>query len=113
MASHVLVAALEMALRVFDSGSSTRPFLACEIDGEDHLRLNPAYCAQFFLVPASMIVDWDTFQFLVPARKSPQDYRIFGFGGSAAHGDPDPARSFGECLGAMLQRAFPQMHIEV
>jgi tetratricopeptide (TPR) repeat protein len=109
----IAVTGLEAGLRRAGFGVSTRPFLPCAPGGEKAFRINPDFYGRFFPLYTELMVDWDEFEFLVPAQKDPGVYRIFVFGGSVSHGDPDPARSFPHILAFLLREVFPETEVEV
>lgn len=51
--------------------------------------------------------------FVIPAVKTDNEFRVFVFGESAAWGDPDPSFSFARILEVMLQQRHPEMKVEV
>jgi tetratricopeptide (TPR) repeat protein len=51
--------------------------------------------------------------FSISPQKSPNTYRIFVLGESAAMGDPDPAYGFSRYLEVMLRTRFPSVKFEV
>ncbi|MBP8130959.1 MAG: tetratricopeptide repeat protein [Candidatus Hydrogenedentes bacterium] len=107
------LAAFEGFLRLTGYGETTRPFLTHTFDGKTYWRINPSFYRQFFSVPPYMMVDWDEFEFVLPADKAPNAVRIFVLGGSAAHGDPDPKRGFPRQLEYMLRATLPGIEPEV
>jgi len=109
----LLACGLEGLLRYSGSFKTTRPFIPCTIRGEKHYRINPDYYGQFFSTSPDFMLDWAQFDFLVPAHKDADTYRIFVFGGSASAGEPDPPRGFAHILQYMLQQAFPEKTFDV
>lgn len=114
LAPAVVLGLLEAGLRASGYGHSTRFFLQTAFDGKAFHVVNSAFYQQFSSLPVDSIVDLDDLGFEVPAAKRPNTYRVFIFGGSAAHGcTPDVAYGFGRILEVMLKAQFPNVHFEV
>ena len=110
----LLLVGAELALRVAGYGDSTRFFVKEHRDGELFYAVNRHFYQQFLSYPVGSIMDLDDLGFRVPATKVPGTYRVFIFGGSAAHGcTPDFAYGFGRILEVMLDAQFPDVNIEV
>ena len=100
---------LDLGLRLFGYGYPTSFFLRCEINGQDYYVPNDEFGYRFFPrvlartpAPQRMAV-----------KKSPETYRIFVFGESAAMGDPDPSFGAWRYLQVLLRERFPGTKFEV
>ncbi|MBN2477065.1 MAG: tetratricopeptide repeat protein [Pirellulales bacterium] len=98
---------IEGGLRLLGYGDETSYFIRAK-DPEVWLS-NPKFGYRFF-GPDLARTPTPT---VMAGEKPPKTYRVFVFGGSAAHGTPDPAFSFGRLLEAMLTEQYPQTHFEV
>jgi tetratricopeptide (TPR) repeat protein len=105
----LVIGALEMGLRLFGYGYSTSFFLRTRINGQEFYVPNDCFGYRFFPptlartpVPQRMAVN-----------KSPNTFRIFLFGESAAQGDPDPSFGAGRYLQALLRERYPGTDFEV
>ena len=105
----VAVAALEAGLRLTKTGFDTALLVPCTLQGQPASCYNLFFPAPFF--PPGMIKSPQVYA--IPKNKSPQTYRIFVLGESAAMGDPDPAYGFSRYLEVMLRERYPEKHFEV
>ena len=99
----------EMALRIVGFGYETDFMVKADLEGRDAYWENLKFGWRFFpkhlsRVPTSFVLD---------AQKSPETYRIFILGGSAAQGYPDFSFAFGRILEVMLQEQYPSVKFEV
>jgi tetratricopeptide (TPR) repeat protein len=104
----VVVAVLEIGLRVGGYGYPTSFLLANAVAGESVHTNNPQFGYRFF--PRTMA------RGSLPLRvaaKAPGAYRIFVLGDSAALGDPEPSVGFSRILEAMLRHEAPDRRFEV
>lgn len=99
--------ALELGLRAFHYGYPTGFFV--RIEGKNASASNEKFGWRFF--PPSIaripVVSY------VPDYKSPDTYRIFVLGDSAAMGTPDPAFGFGRMLRVLLENRYPAVRFEI
>src|ERR1019366_8480868 len=105
----LLVAVVEIGLRVGGYGFDTRFFRSIQKDGREYFLHNEAFIQRFF--PAQL-ARWPD-PFVMPAVKAPDTVRVFIFGESAAMGDPQPAFGAGRYLEVLLRERFPGKKIEV
>jgi tetratricopeptide (TPR) repeat protein len=105
----LLLALTEGALRLFNVGYSTELMSDCTVGGLPSSCYNLFFAAPFF--PPGMIKAPQFYT--IPKVKTPETYRIFVLGESAAMGDPDPAYGFSRYLEVMLRDRFPSMKFEV
>jgi tetratricopeptide (TPR) repeat protein len=105
----LVLAALELGLRVAGYGYSPRFFLPRKIDGQAFLVPNEKFSYRFF--PPKLARSPTLFR--MPASKPVGTYRIFLLGESAAFGDPDPAYGVGRYLEALLEDRYPATDFEV
>ena len=105
----VLVAILELGLRLASVGFPTELTVPCTIRGQKAACYNLFFPAPFF--PPGMIKTPQAYA--IPAEKPQGTYRIFVLGESAAMGDPDPAYGFSRYLEVMLRQRYPSMKFEV
>jgi tetratricopeptide (TPR) repeat protein len=105
----LLLAFLEVCLRVMGVGFSSAFFLNERRGGIDVLTDNPRFGHRFF--PPSMARTPEPV--VISARKSPGTIRVLVFGESAAMGDPEPAFGLPRMLQAMLEESFPSNRFEV
>ncbi|MGH7992785.1 MAG: tetratricopeptide repeat protein, partial [Limisphaerales bacterium] len=105
----VILGGLDLGLRLFGYGYPTSFFLKYKISGQDYYVPNDEFGYRFF--PRSLT------RTPVPQRmavkKSPDTYRIFVFGESAAMGDPDPSFGAWRYLPVLLRERFPGTKFEV
>ncbi|MCX5644800.1 MAG: tetratricopeptide repeat protein [Phycisphaerae bacterium] len=100
---------LELVLRAVGYGYNPHVAVKCEIDRQPYLGENVKFGWRFF--PPILAREFEPFAF--PVRKSPDTYRIFVLGASAAQGIPNHAFCFGRFLQYLLQERFPGVHFEV
>jgi tetratricopeptide (TPR) repeat protein len=105
----LLLAGLELVLRVAGFGYPVSFFKPIQISNADFLVENDKFGLRFFppelaRSPAPVIMT---------AKKRPGTYRIFVLGESAALGDPRPAYGAGRYLQAMLRERYPDKSFEV
>ena len=113
MGAALLLLAVESALRWANFGTSTDFLIRRETDSGAWYTSNRAFYQQFFNLPLGAIVHWDDLEFSFPENKSPDTFRVFVFGGSAANGTPpDSAYAFWRALQAMLEDRFPGRRFE-
>ena len=105
----LLLALTEAALRLFNVGYATELMNDCTVGGHPSSCYNLFFAAPFF--PPGMIKAPQFYT--IPKMKTPETYRIFVFGESAAMGDPDPAYGFSRYLEVMLRERFPNTKFEV
>jgi tetratricopeptide (TPR) repeat protein len=106
----VLLVGLELALRLAGYGFS--PHFARRTatpSGERIWRENRSFTAPFF----SPELVRRPVPFRLPTQKTPDTYRIFVLGSSAAMGDPEPSFSLARMLETMLRDAYPSLRFEV
>ena len=100
---------IESGLRIAEYGTPTGFTVEDEIKGRQVRVDNRRFSWQFFprkiARPSEPLV--------IPRDKSPNTYRIFVLGASAAKGDPDAAFSFGRILEFMLKDRYPGVLFEV
>ena len=105
----VLLAGLEIVLRLAGYGYSAHFFLPDRLKGQEILRDNQQFTWQFFPPQAAR-----TPHPVVLARpKPPQTCRVFVFGESAAYGDPSQAFGLPRVLEVLLRNRYPGVHFEV
>ncbi len=100
----LLLAALEIGLRLAGYGYTTNFFKPMRIDGREMLVENDAFGFRFF--PRDMARTPLTLR--VPVEKATNAYRVFIMGGSAAMGDPEPSFGAGRYLKVLLSERYPQ-----
>ena len=105
----LILALAESALRLFNVGYSTELMSDCTVGGQPSSCYNLFFAAPFF--PPGMIKAPQFYT--IPKLKTPDTYRIFVLGESAAMGDPDPAYGFSRYLEVMLRERFPTTKMEV
>ena len=109
LAPALLLAVVEVTLRVCGVGTPTDAARPCTDHGRRSYCDNQFFAATFF--PAGIYRTprpW-----VIPANKPPGTYRIFVLGESVAWGDPDPTYGFARYLEVMLRARFPQVKFEV
>ena len=102
-----MIGLLEGTLRLFNYGHPTSYWIESE-DGEAYVS-NRDFGIRFF---GRALNRW-TIPAMISRTKPKDTYRIFVFGGSAAHGTPDKAFSFARILEAMLNDRFSGTRFEV
>lgn len=105
----VALGGLELGLRLSSYGYSTSFFLKTKIGGVDYYVPNDQFGCRFFpralaRTPAAQ---------RMAVKKTPNTYRIFVFGESAAMGDPDPSFGAWRYLQVLLRERFPGVNFEV
>jgi tetratricopeptide (TPR) repeat protein len=105
----VILGGLELGLRLSGYGYATSFFLRCEINGQDYYVPNDEFGYRFF--PRALARTPAPQRMAV--KKSPDTYRIFVFGESAAMGDPDPGFGAWRYLPVLLRERFPGTKFEV
>jgi tetratricopeptide (TPR) repeat protein len=105
----VIIGGLELGLRLLGYGYPTSFFVTYKINGQDYYVPNDQFGRRFFPsalartpVPQRMAV-----------KKSPDTYRIFVFGESAAMGDPDSSFGAWRYLQVLLDERYSGTKFEV
>ena len=106
----ILLVFIELCLRITGFGYPTSAIIGHEIDGR-WVRINNLKFGWRFFSPKQTARE--TRAFVFPAVKSPQTYRIFVLGGSAAMGIPEPAYGFSRILKVLLDDAYQGLKFEV
>ncbi len=106
----VLLMTLELALLAIGYGHKTSAIIKTNINGRQICHPNLEFGKRFFPKAISNV---ELMSFAFDPEKSPQTYRIFVMGASAAAGIPDPLYNFGRFLEIMLQDRYPQTKFEV
>src|SRR5664280_581037 len=105
----LVVGGLELALRLAGYGFDPHYFRPVQIQGSGFYVPDERFNNRFF--PPGLARP------LLPIRlaehKSPNSYRIFLFGESAANGDPDSTYGFGRYLEILLRERFPGTDFQV
>jgi tetratricopeptide (TPR) repeat protein len=105
----IVLAALEIGLRVGGYGFDTNFFRQVTIGGEDYYVQNDDFSYRFF--PRETARNPGVLR--MPVHKAAGTYRIFIFGESAAMGDPEPAYGAGRYLEMLLRDRFPGVKFEI
>ena len=105
----LLLAFVEIFLRISDYGSPASFFLKQRYQGQERLVENRAFGRRFF--PASLARRPQPV--VLAARKPADTTRVFVLGESAAMGDPEPSFGLPRMLQAMLGLKFPSNRFEV
>jgi tetratricopeptide (TPR) repeat protein len=105
----ILLAGLELILRLAGYGYSTGFFEKIRVGGQDYLVNNEDFGRRFF---PRQLIRWPG-PFMFEAKKPPNTFRIFILGESAARGEPEPACAASRYLEALLDERFPHAHFEV
>ena len=105
----VLLAIIEVGLRVAGAGYDAGLLVPCTVKGTPASCYNLFFAAPFF--PAGMVQTPRLYA--IPATKPPGTFRIFVLGESAAMGDPDSAYGFSRYLEVMLRQRYPAMKFEI
>ena len=103
----LLLAILELALRLFGYGYSTK-FFERMPDGRS-LTTNQKFAWQFYSPSKAT----SPTPILFPKEKVPDTFRVLVLGESAAAGTPDPAFGFARMLELMLRDQYPDKRFEV
>jgi len=104
-----LLLGVEGVLRLTGYGYPPAFFLKGRAQGQAVLLNNPKYGWRFF-GPA---LARDCWPFTLAADKSPETFRVFVLGESAAMGDPDPRFGLSRMLEALLSQRLPDRRVEV
>jgi len=104
-----IVGGLELGLRVFGYGYPISFFLPIKINGQAYYVPNDKFGYRFF--PPALARTAPAQRMAV--KKSPETYRIFVFGESAAMGDPDPSFGAWRYLQTLLRERYPGTDFEV
>ena len=105
----VLLAVLELALRLGGYGFDPHFFKPFKIGGEDYLVQNDDFSFRFFPIEAAR----NPGALRMKAVKPPGTFRIFILGESAAMGDPQPAYGPARYMEMQLRETFPGVKFEV
>jgi tetratricopeptide (TPR) repeat protein len=105
----LLLALLEIGLRIGGYGYSTSLFEKAQINGKEYLLNNEKFSLRFF---PPELARWPNPVMLEP-QKPPNTCRIFIFGESAAQGDPEPPFGAGRYLEVLLRERYPEVNFEV
>ncbi len=105
----ILLILVELSLRIVGFGYPTSAIIKREFDGRQICINNLKFGWRFF--PKRIAREIRAFVF--PADKSPQTYRIFVLGGSAAMGTPEPSYSFSRILKVLLDTEYQDLEFEV
>jgi len=105
----VLLAGVELLLRLGGYGYSTDFFKKATIGDRDYWVENDQFGLRFFPAALARVPS----PVLMEAQKAPDAIRIFIFGESAAQGDPRPNFGAGRYLEALLRARFPENKFEV
>jgi len=105
----VILALVELTLRLAGCGYPTTFLLVSSRDGGKHFIQNNQFGWRFFgakmaRTPAPIFI---------PQIKPPETVRVFVFGESAAFGDPEPRFGLPRLLQAMLELRYPGTRFEV
>lgn len=105
----LLILFFELALRIFDYGTSSKFVFREKVNGELCYVPNDDFTQKYF----GRNMGRSSAAFAIPVNKKPNTIRIFLLGSSAAKGDPAEAYSMSEMLKVMLREEYPQMNFEV
>ncbi len=105
----LLLAILEVGLRLAGIGHPMSFFLPMQINGKACLVENDRFGWRFFGPEMARA----PFPFVIPKVKPPDTIRVFVFGESAAFGDPQPEFGLGRILESLLEGRYPDKHFEV
>jgi tetratricopeptide (TPR) repeat protein len=100
---------LELCLNIIEYGYPTGFFIQRQIEGQKVFSDNPKFSLRFF--PPELTRP--SCHLIIPAEKSPETFRVFVLGGSAAMGDPDFSFGFSRMLEKMLQHQYPDVRFKV
>jgi tetratricopeptide (TPR) repeat protein len=100
---------VEVCLRMTGFGYPASAIIKHEIGGRQVCINNLKFGWRFFPKKIAR----ETSAFVFPAIKSPQTYRIFVLGGSAAMGTPEPPYGFSRILKVLLVDAYQSLKFEV
>ena len=105
----VLLAALEISLRLAGYGYDTHFFKRITIGNEDYYVQNDDFSYQFFPPETAR----NPGPIRMPVHKAPGTFRIFVLGESAAMGDPEPAFGAYRYLEMLLRKKYPDKKFEI
>ncbi len=105
----LLLALLEVGLRLSGYGVPMSFASRQKVAGEERLLSNPYFMWRFFDPRSARSCT----AFSLPAKKAPNEYRIFVLGASAAKGDPAPAYGLARMLEVMLRERYPGTRFRV
>ena len=105
----LLFSAIEGGLRLFGYGYPTKSIVKQKLENKEVYCQNYQFGWRFF--PRNIARNFDGIVF--DTEKSPETYRIFVLGASAAMGMPAPAYNFGRILEVMLDDMYPDIDFEV
>lgn len=100
---------IEGGLRLAGYGYATGFFLRRNVGGQNLITENEKYGYRFF----GSAMARNPRQFALPAVKSPDTYRIFVLGESAAYGDPQPEFGLARMLEVLLRERWPGTRFQV
>lgn len=105
----ILLAALEIGLRLGGYGFSGEYLETRDIQGVPHWVSNRSFFHAFF--PPNLVPHAEPLA--VPVRKAPGTLRLIVMGESAALGTPDPDFGFARILDRMLDHRYPDLDFEI
>lgn len=105
----LVLAVLEVALRLGGYGYPTGLFEKVRIDGKDWLLNNEKFSLRFFPPELSR---WPNPLMMEPVKPA-GTFRVFIFGESAAQGDPEPAFGASRYLEVLLRERYPGVNFEI
>jgi tetratricopeptide (TPR) repeat protein len=105
----ILLAILEICLRLGGYGYDPHFFKRIKIGNEDYFVQNDEFSYRFF--PPETARSPGAIR--MPVRKTPGTYRIFVLGESAAMGDPEPAFGAYRYLEMLLREKYPDKKFEI
>ena len=105
----LLCAAAEVCLHLGGYGYNPDFFQTLSINGSLYFVQNEDFSLRFF--PKEMVRNPGPLRF--PVHKSPDTFRIFIFGESAAMGDPAESLAPDRYLGALLRAKYPERKFEI
>ena len=105
----VLLAAVELGLRLAGYGYPTGFFLPARVQDRPVFIENQQFAKRFF--PPGLARSPQPL--VLPSAKAPETCRIFVFGESAAMGDPEPAIGVSRILEVLLRARYPGKQFEV
>ena len=105
----VLLVLIELSLRVTGFGYPTSAIIERNYAGRRVCINNMKFGWRFF--PKQIARELGAFVF--PVEKSPQTFRMFVLGGSAAMGVPEPEYGFSRILNVLLEDGYPDLDFEV
>ena len=105
----LMLAAVELALRLGGYGFSTGLFKTAQIGNEQFVIENEKFSLRFF--PPELMRTPGPIR--MKPSKSPGTYRIFILGESAAMGDPEPGFAAARYLQVLLRERYPETKFEI